>query len=133
MRILISLYIYLHYSDCKSMKKYRCIRYQKTTKNYQNDKSVSFIHTILIVLLEFSTCLARLLLEKTHQVGWFGETESIGYLTYRLAGEQKFVFDFCQQSLFQQIGSRHSILRHHAMVQCDAANLRMWVSINSTN
>ena len=36
---------------------------------YQNDKSFSFIHTILIVLLEFSACLARLLLEKTHQVG----------------------------------------------------------------
>jgi L-ascorbate metabolism protein UlaG (beta-lactamase superfamily) len=54
---------------------------------------------------------------------WFGETESVGYLTYRLAGEQKLVFDFCQQSLFQQIGSRHSILRHHAMVQGDAANL----------
>ena len=53
----------------------------------QNDKSFSFIHTILIVILEFSTCLARLLLEKTHQVGWFGEVESIGYLTYRLAGE----------------------------------------------
>ena len=51
------------------------------------------------------------------------ETESIGYLTYRLAGEQKLVFDFCQQSLFQQIGSRYSILRHHAMVQGDAANL----------
>ena len=48
---------------------------------------ISFIHTIPIVLLKFSTCLARLLLEKTHQVGWLGETESIGYLTYRLAGE----------------------------------------------
>lgn len=58
MRILISLYIYLHYSDCKSMKKYRCIRYQKIAKNYQNDKSFSFIHPILIVLLEFSACLA---------------------------------------------------------------------------
>lgn len=69
------------------MKKYRCIRYQKTAKNYQNDKSYSFIHPILIVLLEFSTCHARLLLEKTHQVGWLGEVESIGYLTYRLAGE----------------------------------------------
>jgi hypothetical protein len=44
--------------------------------------------------LEFSACLARLLLEKTHQVGWFGEVESIGYLTYRFVGEQKFVFDF---------------------------------------
>ena len=69
MRIIISLYIYIYYSDCKSMKKYRCIRYQKTAKNYQNDKSYSFIHPILIVLLEFSTCHARLLLEKTHQVG----------------------------------------------------------------
>ncbi|GEM_PF-1699403 len=58
MRILISLYIYLHYYDCKSMKKYRCIRYQKATKNYQNDKLYSFIHTILIVLLEFSACFA---------------------------------------------------------------------------
>jgi type I restriction enzyme R subunit len=32
-------------------------------------------------------------------VGWFGEVESIGYLTYRFVGEQKFVFDFCQQVL----------------------------------
>lgn len=59
----------------------------KNAKNYQNDKSLSFIHTILIFLLKLSTCLARLLLEETHQVGRFGETESKGYLTYRLVGE----------------------------------------------
>ena len=40
------------------MKKYRCIRYQKTAQNYQNDKSFSFIYPILIVLLEFSACFA---------------------------------------------------------------------------
>ena len=83
-----------------------------------------FIYSPFVIYQILGKGLAGLFFEETHEVTGVGKVELVCQLAHVQIGEQQFVFQFLQQTLLEQVGSRYAELRHDGIVERDAAHVQ---------